>query len=1032
MGRLSGFRPPQFSEEDTWLPCWLQQCSGEWLDVSMKEDHVTFEQRVEELLCPWTDIENGDSLRDEGGCNIGQLFISGTDSSPYSCAQSANNPIPEEQNQPRLRLRVQVPPFMSGIEVVKDGVACTVVQFHLCLSSDGDSEDSALSTDACDTDPNYSHVAQPRENLESLGQKDANLTTFLDAGAVNSIQTAELDRNVNKNELLKNDDNVNFSKAASDAVELCIAASEALVINEVIDCDSFEKYSSASAILEASLQLKQARLEVWKNTFADSLSVISDMDNLSDLDDMTMKSVYEDAGIHFSEFPGNELSVSQVKDTLESDHDDELEHKKAGASDIICDKSGNYNYGNAIQLRNDLPPEYCDSDAQKKVVCKPVCDLGTDVGHSNDCSRAVDAQANCCLSVSGSAEEVNTLTPENNPHESHVCSSPIMSSQDGEKDYCQPNMVQESFQSRWLGGWSNNNVLKCATKKCRIPDPFVGQTSFLSESADTAPDANSFMKNHDKQAIIASQLSVPSENFSNRANDGLLLSQDVGSSCASLLDPLCSFVPCSISENLCSSPAINYGDAVFPITNEYEKDNVLGPPSLHKMPAQGEEIIARRMTDNNDPGSEVSRRSTSLRDYSRLLPSHTKLFGKDSHEKSSFLIERNPKLTFQETNSSNREDAVKAGDEQQVLHKEISAHTLSPEVNHRTSICSKHNFAEENPIGTAQPESIVKHLPCETLQPQSAQKLPARKRVHFSERETDILENNKIRKLQTASKPGYFTRAAKRLTRFSDLESRAQQMDKFLRVNLDKKKKRLIFQNMEFLLTGLSQQKEKEIEGLIRKYGGIVISQIPPTNSKGKRSSRSKSRVLPVVLCLKKTQSFKFLYGCAVNAYVLRVNWLIDSIAEGVVLQPKRYAILPRNISRNDQVYTPVKYNTHSLVFNNLGVMLHGKTKYLTNITTIFKHGGGQVFKTLQGLIQALETGRISTGIVVADEESCASRQLRHCAMEQSIPMTSVYWIIKCLYAGQLTPLEEKTNSWCSPAIKLQRHPEPMELSQEI
>lgn len=109
---------------------------------------------------------------------------------------------------------------------------------------------------------------------------------------------------------------------------------------------------------------------------------------------------------------------------------------------------------------------------------------------------------------------------------------------------------------------------------------------------------------------------------------------------------------------------------------------------------------------------------------------------------------------------------------------------------------------------------------------------------------------------------GYSARASKRLTRSSaHLESRDQQMDRFLKINLDKKKKRLIFQNMEFLLTGFSQQKEKEIEGLIRKYGGIVLSQIPSTNSKGKRSSRSKSWVLPVVLCLKKVSQFECVFN---------------------------------------------------------------------------------------------------------------------------------------------------------------------------
>lgn len=39
----------------------------------------------------------------------------------------------------------------------------------------------------------------------------------------------------------------------------------------------------------------------------------------------------------------------------------------------------------------------------------------------------------------------------------------------------------------------------------------------------------------------------------------------------------------------------------------------------------------------------------------------------------------------------------------------------------------------------------------------------------------------------------------------------------------------------------------------------------------------------------------------------------------------------------HDEVYTAVKYNTNCLVFKNLGVMLHGKTKHFANITTIIK-----------------------------------------------------------------------------------------------
>lgn len=55
------------------------------------------------------------------------------------------------------------------------------------------------------------------------------------------------------------------------------------------------------------------------------------------------------------------------------------------------------------------------------------------------------------------------------------------------------------------------------------------------------------------------------------------------------------------------------------------------------------------------------------------------------------------------------------------------------------------------------------------------------------------------------------------------------------------------------------------------------------------------------------------------------------------------------------------------------------------------QHGGGQVFKSLQGLVQNLETGRISLAVLVAEEESCASRHLRHCAMEQNIHVMVSY-----------------------------------------
>ena len=68
-----------------------------------------------------------------------------------------------------------------------------------------------------------------------------------------------------------------------------------------------------------------------------------------------------------------------------------------------------------------------------------------------------------------------------------------------------------------------------------------------------------------------------------------------------------------------------------------------------------------------------------------------------------------------------------------------------------------------------------------------------------------------------------------------------------------KDRKRTIFRGLEFLLTGFSKKKENEIEGLLRKHGGTVLSNIPPPPPHPRRkSSRSNLERLPVVLSTKK------------------------------------------------------------------------------------------------------------------------------------------------------------------------------------
>lgn len=246
--------------------------------------------------------------------------------------------------------------------------------------------------------------------------------------------------------------------------------------------------------------------------------------------------------------------------------------------------------------------------------------------------------------------------------------------------------------------------------------------------------------------------------------------------------------------------------------------------------------------------------------------------------------------------------------------------------------------------------------------------------------------------------------------------------------------KRWIFQGMEFLLTGFSSQKENEIEGLIRKYGGMVLFDIPsPPNSRGKRSSRSICQQFPVILCLEKLETTKFLYGCAVNAFILKVDWLTDSIASGSILPHDKYAILSNGADESTRLgKQPVRRNNQKYIFERVGIMLHGKHSFCTKLAKIFKHGGGQVFKTLQWLVQSLDNEKISMGVIVAEDENRASRHLKHCASEQEIPVMPASWIIKSLHSGKLLPISEKKHSSPLPRDNIPEDPISMELSEEI
>lgn len=100
----------------------------------------------------------------------------------------------------------------------------------------------------------------------------------------------------------------------------------------------------------------------------------------------------------------------------------------------------------------------------------------------------------------------------------------------------------------------------------------------------------------------------------------------------------------------------------------------------------------------------------------------------------------------------------------------------------------------------------------------------------------------------------------------SHLESRTQELKKRLTNSCARVGRRSMFKNMEFLVTGFSRQREKKLEDLIKNYGGIVLSDIPPPSVY--RGQRLKSQAVPVVLCSKKVGHCLLLFW-HFNSYLL-------------------------------------------------------------------------------------------------------------------------------------------------------------------
>ncbi|XP_065868815.1 uncharacterized protein [Euphorbia lathyris] len=1025
-----GFRSPQFSEDFAWLPTWLQNPQLEASGNSFKEPQSNFSQ-IETLS------------REEGRYNSCHLFLSGDDTSQTTLPPSPGNVL-------HLRLRLssdgESPDSLiksidasidlhcsSKVPSVQQVETSPDLQERVRLSKAASNHHevvrfSPLSAPTVVENICPQYLANNVEIERQCGSIDG--TVLIDSG-LQALEYANPSSptDCKGNRVHEEKFNVRNMKDydVGEAVELSIAASEALVIHELMRTEATPDIVPTDIVLEAALQVKQARLEALRDSIVFSSHEIDDIDFLLDLDDLNMANAFRDVGLCFEDLDDqhNFLDVSQVKDTPMSEN---------------------------LNVHNDEP-----EDVQLMAQQDNDSALGL-----NNC-ELVDP--NLDHPTEKTSDVLAAVQPQVDARSSPAC---LSENTEGENGECS---LVNKFRSRWLGGWEVKGAVvpaKVKQKSAKGIPRFHCETSSLSESGGVAGDEYSFVQNHEIGSKIPSQSSKPFEGALDKADEGNFNSQEVRSSNQSVVDPLCSVVPCSISmENAAFSSVQKQDGGETDAQNNFNTKLGLGIESclnVLDLNNESEPVDREALSKMNGESSEatVRRKQASLKTYSTLLPKGDVIInGQRIFQHQHLSSEYGGELLLSNQNGHCHSDSCKknsnltlrfeheysgggghgpnqeaaafvvpadhdepAEDGAEVQFKP-SMQRKSPRILNRKARCRLHpsELLVENLDGKKSPELLItqgtqsKALPSKKFQnikstlenPHSAP-TKVRKRVHFTEVEMEHQQNKDIQKPHTSQR-NCSARRAKKKSKYSMLGLGSWTKDmKNCFTNQINEKKTFVFHGQEFLLTGFSSRKEREIIRLINEYGGMVLSDIPSLSSfRSRRSARSNFHQLPIIISSKKLQTTKFLYGCAVNALILKVKWLADSVAEGSRLHPEKYMILRNRAGTPYAEFgKSYHYENSRRILDSVGIMLHGKPSFCTKLALIIKHGGGQVFRTLQRLFQSLDGDKISVGAIIAEDDNKVSRHLKHCASERELVILPASWIAKSLHLGTLLSLKEK------------------------
>ncbi|KAE8671894.1 Detected protein of unknown function [Hibiscus syriacus] len=517
--------------------------------------------------------------------------------------------------------------------------------------------------------------------------------------------------------------------------------------------------------------------------------------------------------------------------------------------------------------------------------------------------------------------------------------------------------VTDEFRSRWFGGWTGEeaDTEQPKPKNKYITKCFAAETSFFSESADVAPDENSLVRKcENKRSNIASDRSVHFEGLPRRVDEGFMFPKIISSE----------------NTGTTSGQNKNYGEG--------SAGNCPDSVGLRNENMHVESIFETRQAlsefDGAYSAAKVLRQATSLKTYN-LRDRSSGIRSCDKRDSEMYLALCSiPECTSgqdaEETIAVNNPDGEGMNDKNYEYAKDTTEVQDQPSMGKSSLLVLRQRMSQRL--------QATKLLDCD---------LKANAEQAIAE---DVLvfrnSDNNRQGMQAECHNASASRPSKRVK--SDAQIRDGQKSSTLHL---RNQKSLLFQDIKFLLTGFSRGQEKEIEGLIWKYGGTVLVDIPSPSNRGEKMFKEE------------------VSAASYHSMPKEDKWLADSIAAGSALSPAKYMVqLHQPETTPIRIRKPVRHDNSAYIFNGIGVMLHGKPHFCTKIAKVIQHGGGRVFGTLLWLIQNLDSEKISLAVIFSEGENRASRHLRQCALERKIPTVPSSWIVRSLYSGKLLPFTEK------------------------